>query len=301
MSDLFVYGVVYRITCTVNGKQYHGQTVGVDQRWRDHFRPDSHCHALRNAINKYGRSCFVLDVLDTAATKDELHELEKKWVATSLAPHGYNIREGGAKGKPSKETRRKMSDASRKAQARPEVKAKNRAGVQAAWKRPGVREKWTASQKARWERDGERAKHSEKMKEVHARPGEKAKRSRAIRGSWAAYTEEERQERLEQHRNLYTPDRCAQMAQQLRKAWEDPAVREKHRNGVRKAMTPERRSYLSSRMQEIHAQPGEAKKRGVAISKALNTPKGKAKLQARRRRGESPEAWQTRTDQQHKA
>lgn len=55
---------------------------------------------------------------------------------------------------------------------------------------------------------------------------------------------------------------------------------------------------MRDRMKKVHARPGEKKRRGVTISAAHNTPEGKAKLAARRRRGESLEVWKQRIAQQ---
>lgn len=106
------YGIVYRIECLVNGKRYHGQTVNPKERWPHHFRSDSHCHALRNALTKHGAANFVFLIVEKASSKEELDDLEKKWVATSISPNGYNLKQGGANGRPSVETRQRMSEAS---------------------------------------------------------------------------------------------------------------------------------------------------------------------------------------------
>lgn len=108
------YGVIYVVTCQDNGKVYVGQTTQVpDVRWNQHRQCPGNSHILGKAILKYGADRFIFRVVDTARTKDELDEKEKYWVVqmNSMAPHGYNIREGGSRGMNSMETRAKMSRA----------------------------------------------------------------------------------------------------------------------------------------------------------------------------------------------
>ena len=295
MGKPSVYGIVYRITCTVNGKQYHGQTVNPGERFPHHFRPDSQCHALRNAIRKYGRSNFVFSILAEAGNKEELDTLEKQWVSTSMSPVGYNLKEGGGNGRPSAEARQRMSVAQKEAQNRPEVKAKNSAGVKRAMARPDVKERHRKALKAALQRPEEKAKRSRIQKRVHARPGEKEKRSRAIQKSWESYTPKERKLRVAKQKAAITHETRALMGRKSRESQARPEVKERHRLGLQRAMTPERRKAVSAQMKRVHARPGEKEKRGAAISKAHNTPEGKVKLSNRRRRGETWREWSSRT------
>ena len=288
------YGVVYRITCLATGKCYHGQTVDPKTRWPAHFRTGSHCHALCSAIAKYGRESFVFEVVAIASCPDELNSLERGFVQTSLSPIGYNLREGGASGRHSAEARAKMSAAQKIAQNLPEVKAKNSLGVKAAMARPEVKERHRAALKARYSDPKERERQSIMMKEVHSRPGESERRSRSLRESWESYSPEERSKRIDNLKRAYTPELRRQISQQVRETWADPVLRETHSKKMRAAWTPARRAQQSARMKEVHSRPGESERRGALISKAHNTPEGKAKLARRRRRGESIEDWKMR-------
>lgn len=285
------YGVVYRVTCTLNQKQYHGQTVNPAERFAHHLREDSHCHALRNAVKKYGRDNFIFEIVARADSKEQLDELEKQFVATSVSPVGYNLKEGGANGRPSLEARKRMSDRQSEIQARPEVRAKNSEGVKKAMARPDVKKRLGASLKEYAKRPGVKEAKSQLMKEVHARLGEKEKRSQAQKDVWASYSNEERQARIDGLKAIVsTPEYKAKMSEASRKTMSDPIIKEKHRKALALSFTDERRLEMSDHMKEVHARPGEKQKRGAAIARAHSTPEGKRKLASRRRCGESEEA-----------
>ena len=292
------YGVVYRVVNLVNGKRYHGQTVNSKERWVHHFRRDSHCLALRNAVKKYGRKNFVFEIVEEAGTKKELDALEIRYVKTSLCPVGYNIKEGGANGRPSEETRRKMSESGKLAQNRPDVRARNGAGVRRAWLEldPEARERRIAVMKAAQNRPEVLALRSQIMVEVHARPEQKEKRSAALKASWAAYSDEGRKARVQATAAVCSTDEYKKrMGTAVRAALAKPEVKVRLVEAQKASWTPERRAQYSEKMKLVHADPEEAKRRAAAISAAHSTPDGKRKLAMRRRRGESTEAWRQRT------
>lgn len=90
---------IYKITNAVNGKVYIGQTKGsIRSRFTQHCRPDNPCVALRNAINKYGKNCFFIEVIDTAINDKELDKKEIFWIKQYRSTdnkYGYNIAAGG--------------------------------------------------------------------------------------------------------------------------------------------------------------------------------------------------------------
>ena len=89
--------VIYKVTNTVNGKCYIGQTVRFLKRKADHSRRHSQCICLRAAIARYGLGSFEFCVIDHATTKDELNQKEAYWIkqCNSKAPNGYNLTDGG--------------------------------------------------------------------------------------------------------------------------------------------------------------------------------------------------------------
>lgn len=99
---------IYRITNSVNGKCYVGQTIqGLERRWCNHCssaQRDSSYH-IHNAIRKYGPDAFTVEVLEET-TADQLNDRERYWIA-ELRP-AYNMTDGGEGGRPTDEVRAKM-------------------------------------------------------------------------------------------------------------------------------------------------------------------------------------------------
>ena len=108
-------GCIYKITNTVNGKAYIGQTRhdAVKTRIRDHLNGYG-SQLVKQAVEKYGREAFTFEILHDGISPEFLDTLEQEAIQkfNTLAPHGYNLDTGGGGSKtPSEETRRKMSEA----------------------------------------------------------------------------------------------------------------------------------------------------------------------------------------------
>lgn len=86
---------IYKITNKENGKVYIGQSIRpVEYRFKRHISDainniiDTH---FSRAIRKYGESCFVCEVIDTAKTQQELNEKEQLWINFyNSVNDGYN-------------------------------------------------------------------------------------------------------------------------------------------------------------------------------------------------------------------
>lgn len=86
---------IYKITNIQNNKIYIGQTIRpVEQRFHRHIND-----ALNNilnthfarAIRKYGKDNFVVEIIDTAQTQDELNQKERYWIQYyNSVQEGYN-------------------------------------------------------------------------------------------------------------------------------------------------------------------------------------------------------------------
>ena len=109
---------VYKITNTVNGKVYIGQSINMKTRWKDHVnslrRGDSCCTLLQRAWNKYKEESFSFEILEVCS-EDELDDVEIKYIELyDAVNNGYNIEPGGNKNKHlAEETRKKIGDANR--------------------------------------------------------------------------------------------------------------------------------------------------------------------------------------------
>ena len=110
-------GSIYKITNTVNGKAYIGQTIhdAVKGRINDHLnRTANGSRLVKRAIEKYGKEAFTYEILHDGIIPEFLDTLEIEAIAkfNTIAPRGYNLERGGNNGKMlSSETRRKISEA----------------------------------------------------------------------------------------------------------------------------------------------------------------------------------------------
>ena len=115
-------GIIYKITNTITGKVYIGQTThSLRDRWRLHCTPNSTCSLLRKAIEEYGKDAFVIEQIDNGNNREELNRKEIAWIKreNSITPHGYNVDKGGYSIEYSEESKRRMS------QNHADVKGKN--------------------------------------------------------------------------------------------------------------------------------------------------------------------------------
>ena len=101
------------ITCLINCKVYIGQCARkkrdgsamnpkrqLELRWREHCNDTSGCHAIHNAIAKYGRDSFTREILEEALDTD-LHRLERMYIdrfRSRKYKYGYNRTLGGVGG-----------------------------------------------------------------------------------------------------------------------------------------------------------------------------------------------------------
>jgi hypothetical protein len=117
------FGVIYKITCTINGSVYIGQTTrSIEIRFKEHLR-DSKKNlnwSLYNAIRKYGFENFIIEEIDGANSKSELNYREIHWINQYKSNKlGYNIRIGGSFKEIGEESKIKMSISQLKMRKKP--------------------------------------------------------------------------------------------------------------------------------------------------------------------------------------
>lgn len=88
------YGVAYMIINMCNDKRYIGITTrSIEERFDEHCKADSY---IGRAIRKYGRENFFISIIDTADDKEELFDLERKYIKLyETFKNGYNLTIGG--------------------------------------------------------------------------------------------------------------------------------------------------------------------------------------------------------------
>ena len=95
-----------------NGKSYIGQTIRpIEKRFEEHQKESSNCVAIYNAIKFHGWENFEKEWYEVP--DDDLNFYEEILIALlgTLAPDGYNLKEGGGNGKLSEETKQRLSEA----------------------------------------------------------------------------------------------------------------------------------------------------------------------------------------------
>ena len=109
-------GSIYKITNTVNGKSYIGQTIHDAEKTRIRYHLNGYGNEdVKKDIEKYGKDAFTYEILHDGIIPEFLDMLEKEAIAkyNTIAPHGYNQTNGGSGSgtQVSKEVRRKLSEA----------------------------------------------------------------------------------------------------------------------------------------------------------------------------------------------
>lgn len=141
---------IYRVTNTVNGKVYIGQTSQIPKRrWTTHIYDAINGSDLyfHRAIRKYGEDAFQFEVLLAGLTREEANLKECELIAEYGAldrDKGYNATFGGIGANHTEEAKAKISAASTEYWADPVNRAaasKARRGLLAGEKNPmfGVR------------------------------------------------------------------------------------------------------------------------------------------------------------------
>lgn len=96
-------GFIYKITNTINGKSYIGQTIqNVKERFYQHCA--TKCSkavldmAIHRAIKKYGKSNFTVEVIEEVDSTN-LNDRERYWIKYyNSYNNGYNSTKGGQDG-----------------------------------------------------------------------------------------------------------------------------------------------------------------------------------------------------------
>lgn len=112
------YGIIYKITNTVNNKIYIGQTIfSFDERYYGDVYKYTHNNYLKRAIEKHGIENFKIDKeFYIAYSKEELDMKEQEFIKkfkSNNPKYGYNYLSGGHNGKHNIVSRMKISIAQR--------------------------------------------------------------------------------------------------------------------------------------------------------------------------------------------
>lgn len=92
---------IYIITNKINNKQYIGQSLNCKARSQMHLRSKGGAPILYNALKKYGKENFEVEIIAYPGISQLALDAVEKWKIkqyNTIAPYGYNIRDGGSGG-----------------------------------------------------------------------------------------------------------------------------------------------------------------------------------------------------------
>lgn len=123
---------IYMIQNKVNNKIYIGQAVDIERRWESHKyylrgnynSPNKH---LQRAWNKYGEDNFEFTII-CECDESQLNTMEEYYIFELMTydlDFGYNKSYGGSSGRPTEETRRKISESNKGKIVSEETRKKN--------------------------------------------------------------------------------------------------------------------------------------------------------------------------------
>lgn len=120
---------IYLITNKVNNKVYVGKTkFSPEERFNHHKwnRNKKSCVYLYNSFDKHGIESFHVSTLATCETNEEACGIEKMYIEffnSADSRFGYNLTLGGDGGTHNEDTKKKISENSKKHWQRPEYRA----------------------------------------------------------------------------------------------------------------------------------------------------------------------------------
>lgn len=130
--------IIYKVTNTINGKVYIGQTkFTLEERrirhWNDANKLNRRTVKFHNALLKYGLDNFKWETIQYCQNQDELDYFEKYYIQKykSTDPNiGYNLKLGGKFGGIfTEEAKRNLGESTKKKWENPEIAAKMLAGL----------------------------------------------------------------------------------------------------------------------------------------------------------------------------
>ena len=169
-----LYGICYKATAP-SGKAYIGQTASDFCKRKSAHRKDTRNPCpLHHALKKYG-DAVQWEIVACAWDKEGLDFAETALIAQhgTLSPNGYNLKTGGANGKPCDETKAKLSAKASRQWNSPEYRRKHAAAMSS----PAVLKKMQKGVRKRNADPEFQEKHARAMREVFARPEVKERMS----------------------------------------------------------------------------------------------------------------------------
>ena len=144
-------GIIYMLLNRKNAKAYIGKTIDFINRIRDHKRA-KHDFPIHCAIRKHKWESFEVIKLFEEVSQDVIDDLEIYCIAqyNTIAPNGYNLKEGGDGGPIAESTKEKISIALKEYYSTNPTRTNRGGGGASGWKHDKeTRERMSQAQRAR--------------------------------------------------------------------------------------------------------------------------------------------------------
>lgn len=148
--------IIYKITNKITSRCYIGLTIRqLKQRFAGHVSGDSYCRYLRDSIKRHGKENFTIEEIYTCFDYEHANEMEDYFIKyyNTLAPNGYNLREGGRYGKMSGESKKLISDLLIERYKNPEAREIQKQGQLKRWSEPKEVERQSNLMRERWKNE----------------------------------------------------------------------------------------------------------------------------------------------------
>lgn len=93
--------LIYKVTNVLNNKVYIGQTTtSLEKRKKEHLSKQDNTY-FHNALQKYGKECFIWEIIEQDIEISELNAREQYWIQyynSNNHDNGYNLSAGGENG-----------------------------------------------------------------------------------------------------------------------------------------------------------------------------------------------------------
>lgn len=181
---------IYKIDCCVEGVgSYIGRTNNVERRWGEH-KSNSSGRKLVKAIKKYGKDCFIINVLETCDNIEQAKQAELFYMreCNTIWPAGLNV-VGGGEGIYSTESYEHVKDARTK-------------GLVERWSSEANRERQSKTLKAKMNSPEIKQQSSEAAKRRWADPEYRKKQAEALERNPRTHSEATRKKMSESRKRV---------------------------------------------------------------------------------------------------
>jgi group I intron endonuclease len=243
---------IYKITNTIDGKVYIGSSVDVRGRFNSHrsdLRQNKHGNSkLQRAWKKHGEEAFVFEIIEECAPGD-VRDIEQRYLdelfIKSDRNEFYNLYSSACGLTPEQareENLKRWSD--------PEFKAKASASFKKTWSDPELLARHREACKNNYEKIADIDGWKEKQHIAHNTDDYKQRSAERAKQQWS-----DPETRAKMMNSLSSEESRAKKSVAAKKISLDPEFKRKHREGIEKSFTPERRADLSRYPKEYFSDP----------------------------------------------